>query len=66
MQSMPLSLIAGLSVLFATGATLIFAIAGAVVDGRSSWRFLPVVFACLFFVALTQLPLPEPGLLRIQ
>jgi hypothetical protein len=66
MQSVPLHLVAGLAALGAAVLTLALAALGRVAGLRPSARLVAAGFAALFFVALTQLPLPDPSLLKAQ
>jgi hypothetical protein len=63
---MPFPQVAGLVALWAVLGTLVLAGLGYASGLRATARFLPALFATLFFLALTQLPLPDPSLLKIQ
>ncbi len=66
MYPMPLPQLVGLVALCAALGTLVLAALGYAGGLRATTRLLPVLFATLFFLALTQLPLPDPLLLKIQ
>jgi hypothetical protein len=63
---MPLHLLAGWAALCAAALTLAVAALGRVAGVHLPARLLAAGFATAFFLALTQLPLPEPSLLRMQ
>ena len=66
MQSLPLSALAGLTALCAAALSLALAALGLAVGLRITIHFMALSFAILFFLALTQLPLPDSALMTMQ
>jgi hypothetical protein len=66
MDSIPLPQLLGLVALSTVLGTLVLAALGYAGGLRATTRLLPVLFATLFFLALTQLPFPDPSLLKMQ
>lgn len=59
MAQMPLHLYVGWAIVWAAIGTALLGGIGQALGRRSTAHLLPTAFAILFFVALTQLPLPE-------
>lgn len=66
MEPLPLAAVLGLTALFAAASTAVVATIGLARGRLVPVQLLALSFATLFFVGLTQLPLPDPALLKMQ